>query len=163
MEEKGHYNLVIEKTKQLIGKVDGNDISDLWYIIDDWNDETNDLDILLDELSLIRNAMHCEHGCDHGSMHNWKFSSEISQELIENYENGEYKGTEKDLDILINLIVKYSTYIKIELGIGNYYGSVSIIKENNKFFLAIDCEVNPAERLEISENIFNELKKTIKL
>jgi len=96
-----HYNLIIQKTECFKGIIDGDDIGEIYYLIDDLTFEFEiDYKNLLEELFLIMNALHCEHGMDYGKTKNW--DKEIL-EIIERFKEG-YKQNEENLDILLNII-----------------------------------------------------------
>lgn len=47
--------------------------------------------------------------------------------------------------------------MKYKIGIGNAYGSVYTTRKDNKWWLGIDCQINAAEEIEISESVAEEL------
>lgn len=100
-----YYRLIIEMTKQFIGKIDGDDVAKITRIIDDliFDDETVNYNDLIFELNDITNAMWCEHGLDYGATQdNW---DDTVLEILNVFKNG-YTRNENDLNILIQLILK---------------------------------------------------------
>lgn len=99
-----HYKRIIEKTKIFIGKIDGDDINIIWRLIDDltWEVETDKYRDLLDDITLMMNAMFCEHGCDYGEVQ--KDWDEVALQILETFST-KYNKNEEDLNKLMSIIV----------------------------------------------------------
>ena len=100
---KEHYNLIIEKTKIFIGKIDGDDVNEIVSIINNWDftqDEYDSYDNLISDLNSMVNAMWCEHGLDYGITQKW---NDTTKKILDVFNNG-YSQNETDLNQLIQLI-----------------------------------------------------------
>lgn len=98
-----HHKMIIEKTKIFVGKIDGDDISIIWRLIDDliFEDTTNKYFDLVDDLNKIMNAMYCEYGCDYGEVQ--KDWDDVALQILEIFSTG-YNKNEEDLNKLISII-----------------------------------------------------------
>jgi hypothetical protein len=97
-----HYEKIIEKVKIFVGKIDGDDISEIAYLVDDLteNDTTNKYFDLYDDLLKMANAMWCEYGLDYGKTQNW---DDITLKILEIFKDG-YSKNDEDLSKLIDII-----------------------------------------------------------
>jgi hypothetical protein len=102
MNKEEHYKKIIEKVKVFVGKIDGDDISEIYYLIDDitFEDITNKHFELVDDLYKIANAMWCEYGLDYGKTQNW---DDTILKILEIFKDG-YVKCDDDLTKLINTI-----------------------------------------------------------
>lgn len=101
MEDK-HYELIKEKVKIFIGKIDGDDINEILRLVNDLSSQvtTKKYFELTDDLDKMVNAMWCEYGLDYGKTKKW--DTTVLKILIA-FENG-YTKSELDLSKLIHII-----------------------------------------------------------
>jgi hypothetical protein len=97
-----HYEKIIEKVKIFVGRIDGDDISEIAYLVDDLteNDTTNKYFYLYDDLLNMANAMWCEYGLDYGKTQNW---DDTTLKILEIFNDG-YSKNDEDLTNLITII-----------------------------------------------------------
>jgi hypothetical protein len=97
-----YYEKIVEKVKIFVGKIDGDDISEIAYFVDDltYDDVTNKYFDLYNDLLSIANAMWCEYGLDYGKTQNW---DDTILEILEIFKDG-YSKNDEDLTKLIAII-----------------------------------------------------------
>ena len=64
--------------------LDGDDLSIIWRNLDDLSFPENDFDSLMEDISIIQNAMNCTYGIDYGSSLDW---SDVVIEMVEKFKN----------------------------------------------------------------------------
>lgn len=64
--------------------LDGDDLSIIWRNLDDLSFPDNDYNALMEDISIIQNAMNCEYGIDYGSNLNW---DDVVIEMVEIFKN----------------------------------------------------------------------------
>jgi len=102
-----HYKKIIEKVKIFVGKIDGYDIGEIAYFVDDltYDDITNKYFDLYDDLLNMANAMWCEYGLDYGKTQNW---DDTTLKILEIFND----GYDKNDECLIKLITIIEDGIK---------------------------------------------------
>ena len=103
MEKEDFAKLLVEKSKKLIGKLDGDDIYELYNIIDRMYSENLEYNDLINDLNKIAYIMWYEFGLNYGNTLQWKDESIIN--IINLFENQIYTRTEENLDKLISAII----------------------------------------------------------
>jgi dihydrofolate reductase len=99
-----HYNLIMNVAKNYIGRIDGDDISEIVKYIDDFSFDNNYnvYSNLLDELYDITNIMWCEYGLDYGKTQSW---DDAILEILEKFKYG-YERNIINLITLLKIIEK---------------------------------------------------------
>jgi len=64
--------------------LDGDDLSIIWRNLDDLSFPENDFDSLMEDISIIQNAMNCTYGIDYGSDFNW---DDVVIEMVEKFKD----------------------------------------------------------------------------
>lgn len=97
-----HYEKIIEMVKIFVGKIDGDDVNEIFHLIDDltFEDVTNKYFNLVDDLNDIVNAMWCEYGLDYSKTQNWDITV---LKILEIFNDG-YNKCDEDLTKLIAII-----------------------------------------------------------
>lgn len=97
-----HYLNIVEKVKPFIGKIDGDDFSEIAYWIDDYSFdvEFETYRELVEDLLNCANAMWCEYGIDYGSTRKWE---EVCFKILIEFKGGYTKNVE-NLNRLLEII-----------------------------------------------------------
>lgn len=64
--------------------LDGDDLGIIWRNLDDLSFPDNDFDLLMEDISIIQNAMNCKYGIDYGSNFNW---DDVVIEMVEKFKD----------------------------------------------------------------------------